>query len=125
MSFAGVRSALIGNVRQENGTTVVELSGRIDATTAPDVKAQLVDMVASGQSRLVLNLKDVEFIDSTGLGVLVSCLRRCVASGGALCLAELPEFARAIFDLTRVTRVFRIEESEAEAVRALEADGGQ
>ena len=110
---------MINNVRQENGTTIVELSGRIDATTAGDVKAQLVELIASGQSRLVLNLRDVGFIDSTGLGMLVSCLRRCRAKGGELLLAEMPEFARSIFDLTRVSRVFRIEESEAEAVQAL------
>ena len=96
---------------------MVELRGRIDAAKGPDVKSQLAELIASGESRLVINLKSIDFIDSTGLGVLVSCLRRCVASGGDLCLADVPEFARSIFELTRLTRVFRIDYSEDEAVQ--------
>lgn len=116
---------MIKNVRHDGTTTVVELSGRFDAPTAPNVKAQLVGLIASGQSKLVINLGNVDFIDSAGLGVLVSCLRRCVANGGDLCLAEVPEFARSIFELTRLTRVFRIDQSEAEALQNMRSGGRQ
>lgn len=112
---------MLKDVRQHGDTTVVEVGGRLDASTAPDAKAQLADLIASGQCKLVLNLKNVEFIDSSGLGLLVSCLRRCVAAGGDLCLAEVPELARSVLELTRLTRVFRIEASEAEAVQNMGA----
>ena len=108
---------LITNIRQEDGVTIIEVGGRFDATNAPEVKAKLRDLVAAGQARLVINLNKIEFIDSSGLGVLVGALRRCVAVGGELCLAEVPEFARSVLELTRLTRVFSIAKTEQDAVK--------
>ncbi len=110
---------MIQNVRQLNGGTVVEISGRLDASTVTDAKAQLQKLIADGNSNLVFNLKDLDFIDSSGLGVLVGCLRRCVALGGDLCLAEVPERIRSVLELTRLTRVFELAASESEAARCL------
>ena len=116
---------MIKDIRQSGDVTVVELAGRFDAATAPNLKVRLKELIASGQHRLVLNLKGLELIDSSGLGVLVSCLRRCVAGGGDLSLAEVPDFARPIFQLTRLTRVFRFFPSESEAVESMGQQGGQ
>ena len=87
--------------------------------TAPTVKAGLHELIAKGNNRLVVNLEKMEFVDSAGLGVLVSCLRRAAAEGGDLRLAEVPAFCRSIFELTRLTRVFDVTESEAQAVKAI------
>jgi anti-sigma B factor antagonist len=116
---------LIKNIRQKDGVTVIEMASRFDATTAPQVKAQLRDLVAAGQCRIVVNLKALEFIDSSGLGVLVGTLRRCVAVGGEMCLAEVPEFARSVLELTRLTRVFSIAATEDEAIRLVKESGAQ
>jgi len=116
---------LIENVRQLNGTTVVAVSGRLDALTAADAKAELHQIIADGNFRLVCNLSGLEFIDSAGLGVLVGCLRRCVAQGGDLCLAEVPESIRSVFELTRLTRVFQIVASESEAAELLRESAAQ
>jgi len=111
---------LIQNVRQSNDVTIVELGGRFDAASAAAVRDRLHDLIAQGHSKLVLNLSRMEFIDSAGLGALVSCLRRAAADGGDLRLAEVPAFCRSIFELTRLTRVFKVRESEEEAVAAIE-----
>ena len=116
---------MIQNVRREDSVTVVELAGRFDMSTAPDIKARLHQIIASGQSLLVIDLRDVNFLDSSALGVLVNCLRRCVAAGGDLCLAEVPEFAHSIFELTRLTRVFKMEQSDAAAVQAMQEDASR
>jgi len=110
---------LIRNVRQLNSATAVEICGRLDGATAAETKAGLHSLIASGRFRLVLNLRDLEFVDSAGLGVLVGCLRRCVAMGGDLYLTEVPELIRSVLELTRLTRVFQVAASESEAERLL------
>lgn len=111
---------MISNIRQEDGVTVVALGERMDAATSPEARGRLHELISEGQVRLVLNLRGVVFLDSSGLGLMVSCLRRCVAGGGDLCLSEVPEFAHAILQLTRLTRVFRIAETDDEAVQAVQ-----
>ena len=111
--------ALIKNISELDDATVVKLSGRLDAVTAPQIKTELHELIAQGRVKLVLNLKDVIFLDSSGLGIMVSCLRRCVAGGGDICLSQVPEFARSVFELTRLTRVFRLVETDAEAAQAV------
>ncbi len=113
---------MIKNVRRKDDVTVVEIAGRFDASTAPDVKAKLHKLIEDGNILLVINLKDLEFVDSAGLGALVSCLRRAAADGGDLRLADVPPFCKSIFELTRLTRVFDVTESEAEASEALLAE---
>jgi anti-sigma B factor antagonist len=111
---------LIQNVRQSNAVTIVDIGGRFDAASAAAVRDRLHQLIEEGHSRLVLNLSQMEFIDSAGLGALVSCLRRAAADGGDLRLAEVPAFCRSIFELTRLTRVFSVGEDEAQAVAAIQ-----
>ncbi len=115
---------MIGNTRQVDGVTVVEIEGRFDAVSAPPIKAELHRLIDAGSIRLVLNLAQMDFIDSAGLGVLVSCLRRTAAQGGDLRLAEVPPFCRSIFELTRLTRVFNVTESAEHAIGALAGQAG-
>lgn len=114
---------MIGSIRQQSGVTVVEVNGRFDAVAAPEMKARLHDLIQEGRNLLVVDLSSMDFIDSAGLGVLVSCLRRAAAEGGDLRLAEVPPFCRSIFELTRLTRVFDVTESLEQAIEAA-ADKG-
>jgi len=109
---------VIANISRRDGVTVVDIEGRFDAASASQTKQELHNLVQDGSIRLVLNLEKMDFIDSAGLGVLVSCLRRTAAEGGDLRLADVPPFCRSIFELTRLTRVFDVTESVEEAVRA-------
>lgn len=116
---------MLSNVHEIDEVTVADLSGRVDAATSPEAKAQLHELIAEGHVKIVLNLRELTFLDSSGLGMLVSCLRRCVASGGDVCVAEAPEFVRSIFELTRLTRVFRICDSSQEAAQSMSSDAGR
>ena len=109
---------MIGNIRRKDAVTVVDIEGRLDAVSAPAAKAQLHELIEKGNRNLVLNLERIGFIDSAGLGMLVSCLRRCTAEGGDFRLAAVPAFCRSIFELTRLTRVFDVFEDEEQAVAA-------
>ena len=104
--------------RTEGGRTVVEVGGEIDVYTAPQLRERVVDLVAAGQVDLVLDLSDVEFLDSTGLGVLVGALNRVRANDGSLALILTQERILKIFEITGLRKVFPIYSTVAEAVGA-------
>ena len=97
---------------------VVEVGGEIDVYTAPKLREQLVDLVADGKYHLIVDMENVDFLDSTGLGVLVGGLKRVRAHEGSLRLVCTQERILKIFRITGLTKVFPIYSSVAEAVAA-------
>jgi anti-sigma B factor antagonist len=104
--------------RTEGDRTVVTVGGEIDVYTAPKLREQLVDLVNAGQYHLVVDMEQVEFLDSTGLGVLVGGLKRVRAHDGSLRLVCTQERIVKIFRITGLTKVFPIHDSVAAAVAA-------
>lgn len=102
--------------RTEGDRTVVEVAGEIDVYTAPQLRERVVELVDAGQVDLVLDLGNVEFLDSTGLGVLVGALNRVRAHDGSLALVLTQERILKIFEITGLRKVFPIHPSVAEAV---------
>lgn len=92
---------------QQQGVALVELVGRLDLLSATDVRQKLSAAVAAGHPRLVVDLSAVEFIDSTGLGSLVSGLKATRLAGGDLRLANPAEQVRTILKLTTLDRVLK------------------
>lgn len=90
---------------------------RIDASNAILVKGAMVDCVNSGSRKIVLDFTQVEFLDSSGLGVLVSLLKT-LGNDGELVLCNVPPKVMSLFELTRMNRVFRIFPSRALAMAA-------
>jgi anti-sigma B factor antagonist len=103
------------------GTPVVTLRGEIDVATAPRVREQVVALVADGAWVLVLDLEEVEFIDSTGLGVLVGALKRVRTHGGDLHLAAVPPRVAKVLSITGLDGVFPVHDSVDAAVAAASA----
>jgi anti-sigma B factor antagonist len=104
--------------RSEGDRTVVEVGGEIDVYTAPKLREQLITLVQDGNYHLVVDMENVEFLDSTGLGVLVGGLKRVRAHDGSLRLVCTQERILKIFRITGLTKVFPIHESVDEAVAA-------
>jgi anti-sigma B factor antagonist len=104
--------------RDEGDCTVVTVGGEIDVYTAPKLREQLVDLVNAGRYHLVVDMEGVEFLDSTGLGVLVGGLKRVRAHDGSLRLVCTQERILKIFRITGLTKVFPIHDTIAEAVAA-------
>jgi anti-sigma B factor antagonist len=98
---------------------VLGLSGELDAYHAPRVKAELEGLISGGSSAIVLNLRRVAYIDSTGLGVLVAARRQAQDAGGTLALVITPESpVERTFTITGLMGVFSIFEDEAAALQA-------
>ena len=108
------------STRSEGDRTVVEVGGEIDVYTAPRLREQLVDLVADGKYHLIVDRERVDFLDSTGLGVLVGGLKRVRAHDGSLRLVCTQERILKIFRITGLTKVFPIHSSVEEAVSATE-----
>jgi len=105
-------------IKEEVGDVVVEKVNLSRATLkeAEDFKRTLVRDIESGKKRIVVDLADCEFIDSTFLGALVVSLKRITALGGDLKLVGFQPNVRSMFELTRMYRVFESFETKEEAV---------
>jgi len=106
------------STRAESGRTVVEVAGEIDVYTAPKLREQLAELVDAGRHDIVVDMQRVEFLDSTGLGVLVGGLKRIRQHDGSMNLVCTQERILKIFRITGLTKVFPIHESVAAAVAA-------
>lgn len=87
---------------------------RIDAAAAVDFKAQMTAMTAAGGTRVILDLANVSFVDSSGLGAIVASMKQM--EGRKLELAGMQETVAQVFRLTRMDSVFPIHDSVSEAV---------
>ena len=103
------------DVRKEGTHSVVDVKGEIDVYTAPKLREKLIELVSEGSYDVVVNLEGVDFLDSTGLGVLVGALKRVKAHEGSLSLVCTQDKILKIFKITGLTKVFTIHSSEAEA----------
>jgi len=99
--------ALEVEMRQvENGITVVAPTGRLDVAGAPALKEAISEVVKTGPPRIVIDMGGVSFVDSTGLGSVISALKQIRGSQGELRLAAPNQQARVVLELTTLDRVF-------------------
>jgi anti-sigma B factor antagonist len=106
------------STRTVGDRTVVEVGGEIDVYTAPKLREQLVELVGDGQYHLIVDMERVDFLDSTGLGVLVGGLKRVRAHDGSLRLVCTQDRILKIFRITGLTKVFPIHATVDEAAEA-------
>ena len=106
------------DTRQHNGRTIIEVGGEIDVYTAPKLRDRISELVADGNYHLVIDMENVDFLDSTGLGVLVGGLKKLRAHDGSMQLICTQERLLKIFRITQLAKVFAIYESQADALAA-------
>ncbi|MDA3646776.1 STAS domain-containing protein [Saccharopolyspora indica] len=98
----------VTSTRLPDDVALITVSGEIDVSTAPTLRDRLTDAVNDGAHRLVVDLTQVEFLDSTALGVLVGALKRIRAVDGDVVLVCTADRLLKIFRITRLTEVFPI-----------------
>ena len=87
---------------------ILALRGRINAMSAADLKRRFHEIIASGKIKLVLEMSEVDFIDSSGLSALIAGLKYAREAGGSLRLAGLRDQAATVLRLTMLDRVFEL-----------------
>ena len=107
------------STRQVNGITIVDLSGRITLGEGSILLRDMVrDLVTKGQRKILLNLGDVTYIDSSGIGELVSAFTTVRNQGGELKLLNLTKKVHDLLQITKLYTVFDIRDDEGAAVAA-------
>ena len=107
------------SLRQVDGVTIVDCSGRITLGEGSVVLRDLVrDLLTKGQKKILLNLGDVNYIDSSGIGELVSAYTTAKNQGGELKLLKLTKKVHDLLQITKLYTVFDVKDDEADAVKA-------
>jgi len=107
------------NTRQVGDVTVVDTAGRITLGEGSSaLRDTLRELVGKGQKKILLNLGDVTYIDSSGIGELVSGFTTVTNSGGQLKLLGLNKRVKDLLQITKLYTVFDVHEEEASAIRA-------
>ena len=104
--------------RDAGGKTIVAVGGEIDVYTAPKLRDKITELVADGVYDIVIDMEEVEFLDSTGLGVLVGGLKKVRAHDGSLELICTQDRLLKIFRITGLAKVFVIHDSADGALAA-------
>jgi len=100
----------------DQNINVIQLPKRILMADAKQTKKSLRDFLESKQPRLALDMRGVEFIDSSGLAVLVNCLQTSRRKSGNVCLFGMQDTVMTLFQLTRLDSVFPIEDRRQDAI---------
>jgi anti-sigma B factor antagonist len=107
------------NTRQVGDVSVVDVAGRITLGEGSSaLRETLREMVSKNQKKILLNLGDVSYIDSSGIGELVSGFTTVTNSGGQLKLLNLNKRVKDLLQITKLYTVFDVHEDEAHAIRA-------
>jgi anti-sigma B factor antagonist len=107
------------STRQVDGVTIIDLSGRITLGEGSSVLRDLVrQTVAKGNKKILLNLGDVTYIDSSGIGELVSAFTSVRNAGGELKLLNLTKKVHDLLQITKLYTVFDVKDDEATAIQA-------
>jgi anti-sigma B factor antagonist len=105
--------------RQVDGITIVDMSGRITLGEGSVVlRDSIRDLIGKGQKKILLNLGDVTYIDSSGIGELVSAFTAVRREGGELKLLKLTKKVHDLLQITKLYTVFDIKDDEATAIQA-------
>lgn len=104
------------STREKGKVLIFDIQGDLDAKSASILKERINEKITDGRSLILINLSDVPYMDSAGLGVLVSGLKNANRLSGDLRIWGLQDEVRSIFELTRLNKVFQIYDDELAAV---------
>jgi anti-sigma B factor antagonist len=113
----GALVKLQSSTRQVEAVTIVDLKGRITLGEASVVVRDVVnDLMDKGNKKILLNLGEIDYIDSSGIGVLVSSFTTVRGKGGELKLVNLSKRIRDLLQITKLYNIFDVKDDEATAV---------
>ncbi|RKX22909.1 MAG: anti-anti-sigma factor [Candidatus Zixiibacteriota bacterium] len=108
-------------VKNEGQVCEVYLNGRLDLASGTNLKEELKKIFDQDKNMIHLNLNDVEFINSSGLGSLVSIMKEVRLRKGRLTLSNLASYVKEIFEITQLSHIFEIYETQEEALSSYQS----
>jgi len=106
--------------RAKGEVVILDISGEIDLYNAPEIKDIVNKLIDQKKYNVIINLKEVTYIDSSGIGALISSLSNLKKYQGGLKIINVFASVKKVFELTKLTSFFEIYDSEDEAVKAFQ-----
>lgn len=103
-------------VSKTGDVTLIEVEGQLIVGNRQELKQQVLEQLEDGDQKFVIDFAETGYIDSSGLGVLVSLSKKIREQGGELRLSSLNEDLRTLFELTKLDTLFRIADDKAQAL---------
>jgi len=97
--------------------TVIGINGRLDTTNYPVLEKKLMEMIDTGQVRLLISLSQMDYVSSSGLRILLMALKRITVAKGKFALCSLQENIKEIFEISGFTNIFEIYDNEEEGLK--------
>ncbi len=105
-------------LRKQGSAAVIAVEGRVDTVTAPDLEERILEWVDQGESHLVLDLSDVEYVSSAGLRALLVIAKTAKSCGGGLACCRLQDMVKRVFEVSGFTAVIPVYATLEEALPA-------
>ncbi|MGQ0813691.1 MAG: STAS domain-containing protein [Gemmatimonadota bacterium] len=103
-------------MRKQNDVTVIDVEGQLIVGNRQELKQKVLEELENGSRKFLIDFTNTGYIDSSGLGVLVSLSKKIREQGGELRLANLNEDLRTLFELTKLDTLFHISDNRGEAL---------
>jgi anti-sigma B factor antagonist len=109
------------NIQEKDGLKIVSMPGEeLDASNSKEFRKSMAPLLGD-KTNLIFDMEGLRFVDSSGLGALLSCLRQLNSVGGDIKLCGMSKQVRALFELVRMHRIFDIFNNQEEAIRAYQS----
>jgi len=105
--------------KENQGVHIFELSGEVDFNSSRELREKFQETLGKNCSKMLVNLKKVTYVDSSGLATFVEALQKIGQLGGKLILVGLVPAVRGVFEIAKLDSIFTLEESEEKAFSAL------
>ena len=102
--------------RTENGIAIVELEGSLDTNTSTDAQEHLDGLMDAGQTKIVIDFQNVDFVASSGLRILLATAKRLKANGGSLRICGLNESVNEVFEMSGFSTILNVFDSREDAL---------
>ena len=117
MTQLDTQTDLVPSARQEDDVVFASIHGEIDLHNSPELRDAMIDVLLRGNpKKLILNLADVPYMDSSALAVLVESLKRMQRIGGRVFLFNLQPRVKGLLEIARLDTIFHLVKDEAEAL---------
>jgi len=103
---------------KNNDTLIVSVKGRMDALTSVEFEKKLSELIAAGESRIIINLSQLDFISSAGLSSILKIAKQLKKRDGKILFAELQDTIKDVFKISGFVTIFKTYETEEEALNA-------
>ena len=104
------------NKSKQQDVVICQVNGDIDINSSPDIRKTFDELIRDKEKKIVISLKEVSYIDSSGLATLVEVLKKTRGYGGGLKLSNLADMVKGLFEITKLEKIFEIHNTAEEAI---------